>query len=182
MHALFPLIAHVGHNDPHASGFLAGLTHPWFGLDHLLAMVAVGLLAVLAKDKRALWLVPACFVGGLVAGGLGAFVGMPLPGVEYAIAASVIVLALAVAGWNNVKLTPAVALVALAGAFHGYAHVAEMVGHVLSYGAGMALGTALLHALGVAAGLAMIRLHSTAPVRVAGAAIAVVFALTLLPV
>lgn len=174
-----PTLAHLGLHPAH-SGFTAGFAHPWFGLDHLLAMLAVGLLATLAVEKRAIWLVPTMFIAGLLGGGLLAYAGMPMPGVEYAIAASVIVLGLAVAAWKRVSLVPAVALVAVAGAFHGYAHVAEMTGHVLAYGAGMTIATALLHALGVSAGLAIIRLHSAAPVRLAGAAIAAAFALTLI--
>lgn len=181
MTALMPVLAHVGHNDPSASGFAAGFVHPWLGLDHLLAMIAVGLLAVMIRDKRAVWLVPVTFVGCLIAGGLVAWLGAPLPGVEYFIAASVVVLGVAIAAWKNVTLAPAMGLVGLAAVFHGYAHVAEMHGHILAYGAGMTIATAMLHALGVGLGLAMLKSKSTVPVRIAGGAIAAVFAITLLP-
>lgn len=91
-----PAVAHIV-SGTLASGFNAGFMHPWLGLDHLLAMVAVGLLAVRAESKRALLLIPAGFVFGMLLGGFAAYVALPVPSVELAIATSVIVLGLALA-------------------------------------------------------------------------------------
>ncbi|MFI4862297.1 MAG: HupE/UreJ family protein [Phycisphaerales bacterium JB063] len=177
---LHSALAHVGPH-PETGGFFAGLTHPWLGLDHLLAMVAVGLLAVLASDRKALWQLPAVFIGAMLVGGTLAFFGVPFLGVEALIAGSVVVLGLAVAVWKNVALLPAIGLVGLAGCFHGYAHIVEMHGGLAAYAAGMALGTAALHGLGIALGLGMLQTRRELPVRIAGAALAVCFAASLLP-
>lgn len=155
--------------------------HPWFGLDHLLAMVAIGLLAVRARSSQALWLIPGGFVGGMLIGAVLSYAGLPLPGVEWLIAGSVVVLGLAVALLPKVKVGPAAALVALAGICHGHAHITEMVGAAIPYGGGMLLGTALLHAMGIGLGLALVATKSAPLVRVAGAAMALAFAVTLLP-
>jgi len=175
-----PALAHVGH-DHAGSGFAEGLMHPWFGLDHLLAMVAIGLLAVRARSSQALWLIPGGFVGGMLIGAVLSYAGLPLPGVEWLIAGSVVVLGLAVALLPKVKVGPAAALVALAGICHGHAHITEMVGAAIPYGGGMLLGTALLHAMGIGLGLALVATKSAPLVRVAGAAMALAFAVTLLP-
>ena len=81
-------LAHPGHD---AGGFAHGLVHPLGGLDHVLAMVAVGLYAAL-PGRRALWLVPATFVGVMAIGGALGATGYPRPYVETGIALSVIVL------------------------------------------------------------------------------------------
>jgi len=175
-----PALAHVG-QDHAGSGFAEGLMHPWFGLDHLLAMVAIGLLAVRARSSQALWLIPGGFVGGMLIGAVLSYAGLPLPGVEWLIAGSVVVLGLAVALLPKVKVGPAAALVALAGICHGHAHITEMVGAAIPYGGGMLLGTALLHAMGIGLGLALVATKSAPLVRVAGAAMALAFAVTLLP-
>lgn len=178
-----PALAHVG-SGSHVSGFHAGFTHPWLGLDHLLAMVAVGLLAVRARSTRALGLIPVGFVGGMLIGAAACYWIPPAPGVipaiEIAIAASVVLLGLAVAILPRVAVTPAVALVALAGFFHGGAHIIEMAGAVASYALGMVLATALLHAVGVGAGLVFGRIRGIAMERVAGAALACTFVVVML--
>jgi urease accessory protein len=147
-----PVLAHTGAGG--TSGFTHGFMHPVGGLDHVLAMVAVGLYAALLGG-RALWLVPATFVGVMAIGGAVGAAGVALPHVEAAIALSVIVLGLAIA----LRLgLPTLAAMALAGAFaiiHGHAHGAEMP-HDASgqaYAAGFMLATALLHGAGIAAGL-----------------------------
>ncbi|MEO6339088.1 MAG: HupE/UreJ family protein, partial [Caulobacteraceae bacterium] len=99
-----PALAHSGHGEH--GGLVAGFIHPMTGLDHMLAMVGVGLWAGLVL-KRGWWLWPAAFVGFMIVGfaaGLGG--GGPLPGVEAVIGASVVALGLAVA--FNLK-APAVA-------------------------------------------------------------------------
>lgn len=176
--ATSPAMAHVG-PGLHVGGFEAGFSHPWLGLDHLLAMVAVGLLAVRAQSARALWLIPAGFVGGMLAGGVAAYAALPVPGVELVIATSVIALGLALAFVPRVAPLPAAALVAVAGLFHGHAHVTEMAGSIVSYVVGMVLATALLHAVGVLGGRALTRLRAEPLMRFAGAAMACGFAVTI---
>lgn len=182
---VIPAWAHVGVGPhTHALGFTAGFSHPWLGLDHLFAMVAVGLLAVRAHEQtpgyRALWLLPAGFVSGMVIGGLAAFATLPVPGVELAIASSVILLGCALAFMPRVPAVPAALLVAVAGFFHGHAHITEMTGTVMSYAAGMILATALLHAIGVGAGMSLARLRAEPVIRISGLAMAAGFALVLL--
>src|SRR3954453_681452 len=130
--------AHSGHAD--AGGFTHGFMHPLGGLDHVLAMVAVGLYAALLGG-RALWLVPATFVGVMALGGALGVAGYPLPYTEIGIALSVAVLGLAVA--LRISL-PTLAAMALAGGFalfHGQAHGAEMPQDMsgYQYGAGFML-------------------------------------------
>jgi urease accessory protein len=148
-----PALAHL---DPSEHGsFMAGFTHPLFGLDHILAMVAVGLWAAMLGG-RAIWIVPAAFVGTMALGFGLAMAGVGLPFVEPLILASVVVLGLVVAA--AVRL-PAVAGALLVGAFalfHGHAHGAELgAATALPYLFGFVVATALLHAAGIALGLAL---------------------------
>jgi urease accessory protein len=144
--------AHTGHGD--TSGFMQGLTHPFGGLDHMLVMVAVGLYAALLGG-RALWLMPATFVGVISLGGVLGASGFALPFAEIAIAASVIVLGLAIAVPVTVSTLVSVVLVGLLATFHGFAHGLEMPQNVsgYQYAAGFMLATALLHGIGIALGL-----------------------------
>jgi urease accessory protein len=145
-------LAHTGHGDTH--GFVHGLMHPLTGLDHVLAMVAVGLFAA-HLGGRVLVLVPASFVLAMAAGGALGVAGIALPWVEFAITLSVIVLGAVVALRVSAPTIAAMALVGLFAVFHGYAHGAEMPAAAsgLAYGAGFMLATALLHAAGIAIGL-----------------------------
>jgi urease accessory protein len=169
-----PAFAHTGHG---ADGFVHGFAHPLGALDHVLAMVAVGLYAVMIGG-RALWLVPATFVSVMMLGGALGIAGYPAPYAEIGIAGSVIVLGLAIA--FRISL-PAVIAMALAGVFailHGHAHGAEMPQSLsgYEYAAGFLLTTALLHAFGIALGLAAGSFAERGGWRVAqvmGAAIAV---------
>jgi len=161
-------LAHPGHD---AGGFAHGLVHPLGGLDHVLAMVAVGLYATL-PGRRALWLVPATFVGVMAIGGALGATGYPLPYVETGIALSVIVLGLAVALRVSLPTLAAMALAGLFAIFHGHAHGTEMPqdAAALSYAAGFMLATALLHGAGIAIGLVAGRLAEHGGWRVAQAA------------
>jgi urease accessory protein len=144
--------AHTGVGDTH--GLVHGFMHPLGGLDHILAMVAVGLFAA-HLGGRALWLVPAAFVSMMaVAGGLGAS-GVSIPLVETGIAISVIFLGLIVAFEMKVPVVAAMVLVGFFAIFHGHAHGAELPEDTsgLAYGAGFMIATALLHVLGVGIGL-----------------------------
>lgn len=142
-----PVLAHV---DPSEHGsFAAGLTHPAFGLDHVLAMIAVGLWAALIGE-RAIWLLPTGFVSAMVMGYALSLFGVHLPFVEPMILGSVIVLGLMVAAALPLPLGFGVALCAAFGLFHGHAHGGE-IGDAdwLSFAAGFVLATIVLHACGV---------------------------------
>ena len=173
-----PLVLVAGAAQAHtgvgpAAGFLAGVAHPIFGADHLLAMVAVGLWAALLGG-RAMWLVPAAFVGVMVAGGALAMAAVGLPLVEVMIVASVMALGGLVAARVKVSAAVGMAIVAAFALFHGHAHGMEMPANVsgLLYFAGFALATASLHGLGLAIGLLAGRLREGVAVRAAGGAIA----------
>ena len=151
--ALIPTVAfaHPGHEG---AGLVHGFLHPLGGIDHIIAMVAVGLLAA-RLGGRALWLVPASFVAAMTAAGLAASAGVALPYVEAGIAVSVVVLgAIAVFGMA-MPVAVAMGLVGFFAVFHGYAHGAEMPETVsgLAYGAGFVAATAMLHGLGIGLGL-----------------------------
>jgi len=141
--------AHTGSHT--VTGFISGLTHQLLGLDHLLAMVAVGLWAA-QQGGRALWAVPAAFVGAMLVGGSLALSGMALPHVETAIAASVLVLGLLIATRRQWAVPLGMALAAGFALFHGHAHGLEMplAASPMLYALGFVLATAFLHAAGIA--------------------------------
>jgi urease accessory protein len=152
-----PALAHL---DPAEHGsFMAGVSHPVFGLDHILAMVAVGLWAALlaqTESRRALWLVPAAFVGTMIVGFMAAMVGAPLPFVEPVILASVVVIGLLATVALNVPTAIAMAMVGFFAFFHGHAHGGEIgEAGAGAYALGFAIATAVLHAAGVALGLGL---------------------------
>jgi urease accessory protein len=147
--------------------------HPLGGLDHVLAMVAVGLYAAMIGG-RALWLMPLTFIGVMVLGGALGASGIVDPFVEVGIAMSVIVLGLAVALRVNLPAITAIALVGLFAIFHGHAHGAEMPdASGYTYAAGFVLTTALLHCAGIALGLAAGRLGGLRIAQAAGGALAI---------
>jgi urease accessory protein len=161
--------AHTGVGDAH--GFVHGFMHPVGGLDHVLAMVAVGLYAALLGG-RALWLVPASFVGVMAIGGALGIAGINVPYVEIGIALSIVVLGLAVALRLSVPTLAAMGLVGFFAIFHGHAHGAEMPQDAsgYAYAAGFMLATALLHAAGVSLGLIAGRLTALGGARLTQAA------------
>lgn len=143
--------AHPGHVD--GAPFAAGWTHPFGGADHVLAMVAVGLWAATAMDRRALWALPLAFVTAMVAGGALGAADVPLPGVEPVILASGIVLGLAVALALRPSLGFALPVVAAFGVMHGHAHGAEgPASGLVAYGVGFVLATGALHLAGIGLG------------------------------
>lgn len=149
--------AHTGVGDP--SGFVHGMMHPVSGLDHMLAMTAVGLLAA-HLGGRALWLVPGSFVAMMALGGVLGIYGIPVPFIEAGIALSVVTLGVLVAFQAGLPLAAAMALVGIFAVFHGHSHGTEMPldASGLSYGAGFILTTALLHGIGIGLGLSLARL------------------------
>jgi urease accessory protein len=167
-----PALAHL---DPAAHGsFAAGLSHPIFGPDHILAMVAVGLWAVMLGG-RALWALPAAFVCTMALGFGLALAGLSLPLVEPMILASVLLLGVLVALAVWMPLAPAVGITGALALFHGHAHGAEMGGATaLTYLGGFVLATALLHAAGVLGGSVLAR--SGGPLIARGAGVAVALA------
>lgn len=173
--ALLPTLA-LAHAGPDAGahhGFMDGFTHPFTGLDHLAAMVAVGVWSVLAfrHAGRAQWAAPAAFAGVLLIGGLLAFAGVSLPGVEPMIATSLVVLGLLVATRVQMPAAAGAALVGAFALFHGLAHGAELpVDQAVAALSGMVLGTALLHLSGMALGRFVLARQVWLP-RIAGAAV-----------
>jgi urease accessory protein len=166
--------AHVGHGE--VEGLMHGFLHPIGGLDHMLAMVAVGLLAALLGG-RALWMVPAAFLAMMAAGAGLAMAGFALPFVELGISASVVALGVAVAFQLPLPVIAAMGIAGFFAVFHGAAHGAEMPVDAsgASYAAGFLAATALLHLAGIGIGMALSRLVSNrdAMSRLAGGAIAV---------
>jgi urease accessory protein len=162
--------AHTGVGVAH--GFANGFLHPLSGIDHVLAMVAVGMLAA-RLGGRALWMVPASFVVMMIVGGALGMTGVGLPPVEIAIGLSVIVLGLIVAFQLDMATWIAMAVVGLFALFHGHSHGTEMPQNTsaLDYGAGFVLATALLHATGICLGIEAGR--QPRALRVLGSAMAV---------
>jgi len=150
--AATPALAHLPPGE--YGSFLAGVTHPVFGLDHVLAMVAVGLWAAQIGGRAVFW-VPTAFVLAMLAGFGLALAGLPLPLVEPAILASIVVLGVAVALAFRPDRRLAMAVVAGLALFHGHAHGGELGGaQAVQFGAGFAVATALLHAAGIGVALA----------------------------
>lgn len=159
--------AHSGHDH---SGLLAGMAHPMLGLDHLLAMLAVGLWAA-QQSGTARWLLPLSFVASMLLGGLLGFNGVQLPLLESGIAASVLAFGLLVAVAMRLPTVLAVGVTALFALTHGVAHGLELpaLTSPWGYAAGFIAATAALHA----SGYALVRLlpRAAAPVvRLLGAA------------
>jgi urease accessory protein len=148
-------VAHAHTGTGAAGGFGYGFAHPLGGLDHVLAMVAVGVLAA-QLGGRALWLVPLSFIAMMIVGGALGMAGIGLPLVEVAIGLSVVAFGLAIAAGFRLPAAAAMAVAGFFALFHGYAHGAEMPALISGFGyaAGFVLATALLHAAGIALGIA----------------------------
>jgi len=164
-----PALAHPGHVE---LGLAAGLIHPFSGLDHMLAMTAVGLFAAIKGGKAmAVW--PIGFVVAML---VGYGYGVAHPGfsrIEPAILASVIILGVLIATMARAPFAAGLALIATFGLAHGYAHGAEApAGGGLAFPLGFALSTVVLHAAGLAVGAAGLRLRRPQVVRALGAAVA----------
>lgn len=162
--------AHAGHDH---SGLMAGVAHPVTGLDHLLAMLAVGLWAA-QQQGRARWALPLTFVATLLLGGLLGFQGLQLPFMETGIAASVLALGLLVAVAVRPPMVVAVTMTALFALAHGVAHGLELpeLASPWGYAAGFVAATAALHAIGYAL-VRTLPLAAAPLVRIAGGASAV---------
>ncbi len=162
----FSAAAHVGDAHDHG-GLLTGFLHPITGLDHLAAMLAVGVWS--AMTTKRLWVAPLSFAALLLAGALMAQAGIAFPAIEPMIAVSMLVVGLLLAAQVKLPEAAGAALVGAFALFHGAAHGQELAdGAAL---AGMVLGTAVLHAAGIAMGLGLKRAHQWLP-RLAGGVVA----------
>lgn len=171
--ALLPSVAyaHIGGCD--AGGVLHGLTHPFSGLDHVCAMLAVGLWAA-QTGGRSMWVVPFSFVSVMAIGGVLAMSGVSLPFVEQGVVLSVLLLGIFISAAIRLPLWLGAGLVGLFALWHGQAHGAEMpvLASGMRYGAGFLLATLSLHMTGVWFALALQTTLRDRVVRLAGAGIA----------
>ncbi|WP_236589777.1 HupE/UreJ family protein [Ramlibacter aurantiacus] len=146
--AAFAHVAQAGER-----GLVSGLLHPVQGLDHLLAMVAVGIWGAFLGAPL-IWALPVVFPLLMVVGALLGMAGVPLPSVEAGIALSVALLGLAIVAAWRAPTAAALALVAAFGVLHGHAHGTELpeAASPAAYAAGFVIATGLLHLLGIALG------------------------------
>ena len=166
-----PALAHTGLDATH--GFASGMVHPLLGIDHVLAMGAVGLWAG-ATGGRATWAWPAAFLAFMVLGALAGIGGLALPGVEIAIALSVLLAGAAAALRVRASAATGAIVCAVFAAAHGYAHGAELpaIADVAGYMAGFVAATAGLLAAGIAIGAAFTRANRPDLARWTGGAVA----------
>jgi len=157
--ALLPSLAytHVGIGE--TGGFLHGLTHPVSGLDHICALLAVGLWAA-QTGGRSMWAVPLTFVSVMALGGILPLLGIGLPFAEQGIALSVLLLGVLIAASVCLPLWLSGSMVGLFALWHGHAHGTEMpaLASGIEYVLGFMLATVLLHVVGIAFGVGMQRL------------------------
>ena len=152
---LSPVAAFAHEETGQAAGLLAGLSHPLSGLDHVLAMIAVGLWGAVLGPP-AIWVLPVAFPMVMAFGGLMGLLGFPLPGVEIGIAVSAVVLGALVLAEVRPPLWLAALIVAFFAIFHGHAHGRELPQgtSALLYSLGFVVATGLLHAFGILLGVA----------------------------
>ena len=156
-----------------AYGFVRGFLHPISGADHVLAMVAVGLWGA-QLGAPAIWVLPVAFPLVMAMGGMLGFLGVPIPGVEYGIAASAIVLGTAVAFEVRPALVVAALVVGCFAIFHGHAHGTELPPgqSALLYSLGFVVATGCLHAVGIGIGTVHRSIWGRQLLRGAGTAVA----------
>lgn len=173
-----PAMAHI--TNASGAGFAGGVSHPFSGLDHILAMVAVGMWAS-QLGERAYWVLPLTFPVVMAAGAALGIAGVPLPWVEIGITASVIILGLMVALALKPSLAVSIALIGLFAIMHGHSHGTELpqAASPVAYGAGFLIATALLHAVGLVIGGTSRWPLGRIGLRTAGAAIASIGVLSL---
>jgi urease accessory protein len=167
-----PALAHAA-GESAGAGFLTGFLHPIRGIDHVLAMFAIGLWGS-QLGMPGIWVLPVTFPLVMAFGGALGIVGVPLPGTEIGIVLSVIGLGTAIALALRPPLALALVIVAFFAIFHGHAHGAELPGKTgaIAYSAGFVLATGLIHLTGVGTGLVIHLPRGPALVRVGGGCIA----------
>ena len=150
---LFPSLAYA-HGTGYGGGFMAGLNHPVLGLDHLLAMISVGILSA-QMGGRAIWSVPATFVFVMLIGAIMGMRGIQLVSVEHGIAFSVLALGFALVAEKKLSPILAMTFVGFFAIFHGHAHGSEMpyLAKPVLYASGFFVGTAGIHIAGVLIGV-----------------------------
>ncbi|MGA8052877.1 MAG: HupE/UreJ family protein [Burkholderiales bacterium] len=170
--ALAPGFALAHEETGQAAGFLAGLVHPVSGMDHVLAMIAVGLWGAVLGPP-AIWVLPVAFPMVMALGGLLGLLGIPVPGVEIGIAISAIVLGAMVLAEVRPPIWLAALIVAFFAVFHGHAHGRELPEgtSALLYSLGFVVATGLLHAVGILLGVAHRWPDGRNALRVAGAGV-----------
>ena len=154
---LFFFLSYTGIAAAHligGNGLSSGLAHPFFGPDHLLAMVAVGIISTQAGGRKGIIAVPMAFVASMVFGGALAIAGIPLPAVETGIGISVLVLGIMIAFSKKIPMKWAIACVAIFALFHGHAHGEELsaISNPALYVFGFVFSTAVLHITGALVG------------------------------
>ena len=147
-----PALAHTGVGTH--GGFLSGFTHPIFGWDHVVAMVAVGLWGAIL-GRPAIWILPVVFPMVMALGGAIGVAGIELPAVETGIATSAVILGAMVAFAARPPIWVAAVIVGAFAIFHGHAHGTELpaAANPLAYSLGFVIATGLLHLCGIAFGL-----------------------------
>jgi urease accessory protein len=175
-----PALAHIVDGSA-AGGFLGGFAHPLFGLDHVVAMIAVGLWGAFL-GQPAIWVLPIAFPLVMAFGGAMAILGIAVRGVEIGIAISAIALGGMIALAVRARLVPAAMIVAAFAIFHGHAHGAELPPgtDAVAFSVGFVMATGMLHLTGIAFGLLTRWPIGRIGVRVAGIAIALVGAVFLI--
>lgn len=172
MTGALPALAHTATGV--AGGFWSGISHPISGLDHVVAMVAVGLWGAFL-GAPAIWLLPVVFPAVMALGGILGILGIQVPFVEAGIALSAVVLGLCVALALRPSLWLAAVIVGLFAVFHGHAHGTELPGsaNAYAYAIGFVVATGLLHVAGIGLGLLTRWPAGVLAVRAAGMVIAV---------
>ena len=165
----------LAHTELGGSGFLSGLLHPVLGLDHVVAMVAVGLWGAFL-GAPAMWLLPVVFPLVMAFGGALGILGVPLPAVETGIAASAIVLGAMVALAVRPPLWVAAVLVGAFAVFHGHAHGTELpnAASPFGYALGFVIATGALHLIGIGFGTLTRWPAGRAAVRLGGGAVSLI--------
>ena len=156
------------------AGFLDGFLHPLGGLDHVLAMLAVGMWGA-QLGAPAIWMLPVAFPMVMALGGAAGIIGVPLPSVEIGITLSVLVLGSMIALAQRPPLALAALIVAFFAVFHGYAHGSELPGRAsaVAYSAGFVIATGLIHLTGIGIGFVIRLPHGSTLLRLGGTAITV---------
>ena len=163
----------AAHEGGAAVGLFNGLKHPVSGVDHVIAMVAVGLWGA-QLGQPAVWVLPVVFPMVMALGGMLGLLGIPIPGVEIGIALSAVVLGIMVLGELKPPLAVTAVIVGLFAVFHGHAHGAELPENAsgVTYSLGFVVATGTLHAIGIAIGLLHRWPAGQKVLRVAGAGVA----------
>jgi len=176
-----PAMAHV--IGPSGGGLAQGFTHPFSGLDHILAMVAVGLWAS-QLGRPAYWMLPLTFTAVMAVGAVLGIAGLPLQWVEIGIAGSVIILGTLVASALKPSLAASVALIGMFALMHGHSHGTELPqsASAVMYATGFLIATVVLHTIGLATGWASRQPPARVVLRTAGATIAAIGVLLLVSV